>query len=140
MSSLAELDKGLAASIERLRPALNGHACAGLRVADPHGEVVDPDHRRDHAETETRTRDMARLRAPVELFQHRLAFAGRNTRSVVDDIDLWTERHPCECYTHRFACRGELDRIINQVAERLEQQRAVGENGANGLYLYHELN
>src|ERR1700687_5197816 len=79
-------------SRERLWPTFDRHARAGFRIADPHCEVMDANHRRDNAQAEARACNMARLLAAVEQLQHRAALAGRDARSVVDDIEPWTVR------------------------------------------------
>src|SRR3984893_16599528 len=68
---------------------------------------------------------MARLIASVEALQDRFALALGDARPVIGNSQLRALRVIRQFDTHLPAVGRELDRVVEQIAERLEQQRAV---------------
>ena len=88
-------------------------------------ESVQVHDRGDDAQSEPRARQTRRVGAAMKTAQHRVALVGRNAGAVVADIDDRRRRLLRSPQSTRRATR-ELDRIVDEIADRLEQQLVVG--------------
>ena len=55
----------------------------------------------------------------------RFAFAARNAGPAIDNLDARTSRLARRLHRHRAAVRRELDRVRDEIRERLDEQMAI---------------
>ena len=109
-----------------LRPAIDRQACAMRRiVADLESKAVQADDRRDDRQAETESRRIAPGFAAIEALQYSAAFGGQNAGAVVEHVDARTLRRPFGAQLDGAVLRRELDRVGDEVAQRLDQQVRV---------------
>ena len=77
---------------------------------------------------------MAPALSAIETLEHRVAFAGRDAGPGVLDPHERPARCRMERDAHVAARRCELDRVVREIAECLEQQRAIAVNAVDLVF------
>src|SRR5581483_10463819 len=121
-SGSARARSGLAA-----RPAIQRHArAATFVVGDLEAIAVQLRDRGDDGKPEPVPRSLVALRATaIEPFQYGLALGARNAGTAVEHVDARTRRTRARPQRHATGGRRELDRVVDEVADRLEQKRRI---------------